>query len=121
VNFGVAGNVGAVAARMVLYAGSASAPSGAYIAQSSGANFSLQAGTIIYPTPELTNVALSAGQVYWVGIVTQVDTTLRRDSAGTQTACRQWGQSFSAAFGNAQAGNGLASALNLFIQVRDTK
>jgi len=75
--FGAIGTAVGPAAKMVLYAdnGAGTAPSGIPLAITSAA-LGL-ASTAAEQSPNSANVMLAAGTIYWLGIVTNVDTTIR--------------------------------------------
>jgi len=119
VSFGVVGNA-AVMGRMVLYKDSGGAPSGSFVAQSSGQNFTFNQGAVIEPSPSSPNVVLTANTTYWVGVTTSMDTQIRRNASGTQTPCKTWGQSFTAGFVDAPAGTNTTVLADMYIRVTDT-
>jgi hypothetical protein len=87
-NFGTWGNSGVALARLALYAdngGSTPAPTGAPLATSP--SFGLTDGQREFvATP--TDLALSAGTVYWIAIVVNTGTTFRTATDGAQNGMR---------------------------------
>jgi hypothetical protein len=124
-NFNVIGAPGAAqggGARMVLYRddGSSRVPSGEPVAQTGGQAFALLPQVVTIGTSE-TEVELDANTIYWVGIVTSQETSVRGQSGSLGTGlCRTWVLDFGAPFGSAQTGILQENTdVNLFLEVRD--
>ncbi|MBN1607379.1 MAG: phage tail tape measure protein [Polyangiaceae bacterium] len=127
-NFNVIGApdaVEGVSARMVLYRddGSGLAPTGDPVAQTEKQLFQLLPQQVTVD-PSETEPRLEAGTVYWVGIVTDQETTVRGLSALSVSSgtglCRTWIFDFQEPFGSAQTGILVENTdVNLFLEVRD--
>lgn len=112
-----------VAARMVLYEddGSGYAPDGDPVAQTAGAPFQLAADTEVSVGMSEVEPTLSAGKLYWVGLATAQETSVRGVVTPERTGlCRVSDFDFGTAFGPAASGILLENTnVNLFLGVRD--
>jgi hypothetical protein len=111
-----------VSARMVLYQddGSGRVPTGEPVAQTEGLLFQLLPQRVSV-APSAAEPRLRANTIYWVGIVTAQEATLRGQSGSSGTGLyRTWGLDFNEAFESAETGILYENTdVNLFLQVRD--